>query len=406
MKLPSFLADLSISPLEYYKQAFAWCTEMRLNNPVAFDENRHVWLLFRYDDAVRLRSDYKTFSSVDLLARENSPTRGESIISMDPPRHRQMRSLITQAFSAHTIAQMAPQIAQIVDGLIDHMLPQQAIDWMQALANPLPVMVISDMLGLPREEWQQFKTWTDTIVSHPATNTPAHDHFTRYFTRAIDERRHFPRNDILSLLIAAEVDGERLSQQHLLDFCFTLFIAGNVTTTATLGNALICFDQHPEELARLRQQPELVPSAIEEILRTMPPGRVGPNDLVNGRMATTDVQFGEQWIRKGDRILTITLANNFDSSQFPDAERFTIQRNPNRHLSFGHGIHFCIGAPLARLELKVAWGKILQRLPGLHLLHEVPLHVVANRIMFGPRQLPVVFEDKPPDPLRSTAHAS
>ena len=176
-----------------------------------------------------------------------------------------------------------------------------------------------------------------------------------------------------------------------MSFCFTLFIAGNITTTNTLGNALLCFDQHPEELERLRQNPDLVPSAVEEVLRTMPPGRVGPNGIVDGRTATTDVQIGDQLIHEGDRVITVTLSNNFDESQFPDPEQFDIQRNPNRHLSFGHGIHFCIGAPLARLEMKIALGKLLQRLPGWHLLHDKPLDVVYSRIMFGPKRLPVAF---------------
>lgn len=192
--------------------------------------------------------------------------------------------------------------------------------------------------------------------------------------------------------MAAEVDGERLSYQDLMSFCFTLFIAGNITTTTTLGNAILCFDQHPDQFALLQQQPELAASAVEEILRTMPPGRVGPNDLIDGRTATTDVQLGDQQIHQGDRLLTIAFSNNFDPSQFPDPERFDIQRNPNRHQSFGHGIHFCIGAPLARLEMKIALEKTAQRLPGLHLLHDQPLQLLDSRIMLSPKQLLVALQ--------------
>ena len=391
MKRPSFLTDLSISPLEYHRLALEWCEEMRLASPVVYDQEEEVWLLFRYDDAVRVRSDYKTFSSKDMLSGRRGSAGGQSIISMDPPRHRQMRSLITQAFSARTITQMAPQIEGIVDELIDRVQARDQMDWMNDLANPLPVMVIAEMLGLPRQEWQQFKVWTDAMMSFHPEIVQAHNHFVPYFIQAIEERSQAPGNDILSLLITAEVDGERLSFQDLMSFCFTLFIAGNITTTNTLGNALLCFDQHPEELERLRQNPDLVPSAVEEVLRTMPPGRVGPNGIVDGRTATTDVQIGDQLIHEGDRVITVTLSNNFDESQFPDPEQFDIQRNPNRHLSFGHGIHFCIGAPLARLEMKIALGKILQRLPGLHLLHDKPLEVVDSRIMFGPKRLPVAF---------------
>ena len=394
MKLPSFLNDRSISPLEYHSRALEWCKEMRESSPLAYAEEEGVWLVFGYDDGVRVRSDYKTFSSEHMIPNRGQYEQrgGESIISMDPPRHRQMRSLITQAFSARTIAQMAPQIEHIVDELIDHILEKDDVDWMDAMANPLPVMVISDMLGLPRAEWRQFKEWTDALLSRQADAVQARDNFVRYFVEAIEQRREHPGHDILSLLMTSEVDGERLSYMDLMSFCFTLFIAGNITTTTTLGNAVLCFDQYPDEFERLKQHPELAASAVEEILRTMPPGRVGPNDLIDGRTATMDVQLGNQQIRAGDRLLPIALSNNFDPSQFDEPERFDIQRNPNRHQSFGHGIHFCIGAPLARLEMKIALEKTIQRLPRLHLLRDQPLQLVDSRIMLGPKQIPVAFE--------------
>ena len=392
MKLPPFLNDRSISPQEYHRQALQWCKEMRESSPVAYAEEEGVWLVFGYDDSVLVRSDYKTFSSEHMIpSRGQYEGRSTSIISMDPPRHRQMRSLITQAFSARTIAQMAPQIKRIVDDLIERMQTKDEVDWMDALANPLPVMVISDMLGLPREEWRQFKAWNDALMSNQQDSLEARDNFLRYFVQAIEQRRQHPGSDILSLLMAAEVDGERLSYQDLMSFCFTLFIAGNITTTTTLGNAVLCFDQHPDEFERLKQHPELAASAVEEILRTMPPGRVGPNDLIDGRTATTDVRLGDQQIHAGDRLLPIALSNNFDPGQFADPERFDIQRNPNRHQSFGHGVHFCIGAPLARLEMKIALEKTVQRLPGLRLLHDQPLQLVDSRIMLGPKQLPVAL---------------
>lgn len=393
MKLPSFLNDASISPVEYHRRALAWCKEMRESSPVAYVEEAGAWLVFGYDDGVRVRSDYKTFSSEHMLANGGQyEGRSQSIISMDPPRHRQLRSLITQAFSARTIAQMAPQIEYIVDDLIDRLQALDEADWMDAMANPLPVMVISDILGLPRAEWRQFKTWTDAMLSSNEDRLEARDNFVHYFVQAIEHRRQHPDNDILSLLIASEVDGERLSYQDLMSFCFTLFIAGNITTTTTLGNAILCFDQHPDEFERLKQHPELAASAVEEILRIMPPGRVGPNDLIDGRTATTDVQLGDQQIHAGDRLLPIALSNNFDPSQFADPERFDIQRNPNRHQSFGHGIHFCIGAPLARLEMKIALEKTVQRLPGLRLLHDQPLQLIDSRIMLSPQRLPIALE--------------
>ncbi|HLG78605.1 MAG TPA: cytochrome P450, partial [Ktedonobacteraceae bacterium] len=200
-----------------------------------------------------------------------------------------------------------------------------------------------------------------------------------------------PQADILTHLINAEIDGEHLSHQDLLNFCFTLFIAGNITTTNTLGGAMILFDEHPDAFADLRLHPDVIPLAVEEILRCIPPGRIAPSAFIDGRVATTRVTMGDQTIQEGDRVLTITLANNFDESAFETPERFDIRRHPNRHVSFGHGIHFCLGAPLARLEMKIALERVIQRLPDIHRAEHGPIEVVESNILFGPKHLPLAF---------------
>jgi len=266
---------------------------------------------------------------------------------------------------------------------------------MTDLANPLPVIVIANMLGLPVEEWPNFKQWTDAIVNESPEAQQASSRFSQYFAEAIKQRQEQQGSDILSLLIASEVDGEHLTYEDLMSFCFTLFIAGNITTTNVLGNAMLCFNEHPEALARLRQQPELIPTAVEEVIRYMSPFRAGPNGLVMGRVAKTDVEVSGQLVRKGDFVQVNRLSANFDERQFPDPERFDIGRTPNRHQSFGHGIHFCLGAPLARLEVRIVLEKIAQKFQTLRIAPGAQLKQAQSMLIFGVQSVPVEFQAAP-----------
>lgn len=393
MKIPSFVSDLSLPPMEYHRNLRHWSREMRDSTPIVWDDESANWLAFRYDDISRVQSDYRTFSSEHTVIGSARDNENPSLIEMDPPRHQQMRSLITQAFSARTIAGMETQIAQIADTLLENILERGGTrDWVSELANPLPVIVIANMLGLPSEEWQQFKTWTDAIINKSPEQTQASENFSHHFAQAVNHHRKRPGTDILSLLIASEVEGERLSHEDLMSFCFTLFIAGNITTTNMLGNMLLCFDERPQELERLRREPELAASAVEEILRYMPPFRAGPNDLLEGRVAKADVYLGEQLIRKGEQVQVNRLSANFDERQFPDPERLDIGRNPNRHQSFGHGVHFCLGAPLARLEMRIVLERMLKKFQWLHIVPEAPLQQAQSSIIFGVQHLPVTFQ--------------
>jgi cytochrome P450 len=393
MDLPPFVQDVTLPPVEYHHRLRAWCREMRASHPVVYFEDHATWLVFRYEDVARVLSDYPTFSSLHMLPSDRPRTReaATSIIAMDPPRHQRMRALITHAFSARTIAAMAPQVAAITQELLDRVVPAGAMDWMADLANPLPVIVIAEMLGLAREDWPQYKAWTDAIIRH-AEGTQAARNFARLFADAIEAHRRRPAQDILSLLLTAEVEGERLSNDDVLGFCMTLFIAGNITTTNLLGNAILCFDEHPEALERLRAAPELLPGAVEEILRYMPPFRAGLGDLTAGRTTTADVVLGGQLLRAGEQVQACQLSANFDEQQFPEPERFEIERSPNRHQSFGHGIHFCIGAPLARLEMLIALGTLVERLPGVRLAPDGSLQQIKSTTIFGPQRLPLVFQ--------------
>ncbi|GCE16029.1 cytochrome P450 [Tengunoibacter tsumagoiensis] len=389
MKLPAFVTDLTLPPLEYQCKLRQWSQEMRTSSPIIWDEDSANWIVFRYEDVVRVQSDYATFSSEGTVPGGN----GSSIVEMDPPRHKQMRSLITLAFSARTVVEMTPQIEEIVDTLLESLCARDEIDWMSDFANPLPVIVIARMLGLPHEEWPTYKRWTDAIINMTSESEVANLGLREHFARAIDERYRNPGGtDILSRLIAAEVDGKGLEYEDVMGFCFTLLIAGNITTTNVLGNAMLCFDEHPEELTRLQRHPELLPTAVEEILRYMGPFRAGPNGLIEGRIAQTDLRLYDHIVRKGDHVQVNRLSANFDERHFHEPERFDCGRTPNRHQSFGQGIHFCIGAPLARLEIKLALGKLLSKFQHIHILHKEPLRQTPSLLIFGPQRVPLSLQ--------------
>ena len=384
---PSGELDRALNP-------FPWYERMRGADPVAYDSRRDVYSAFRYADVQRVLSEHATFSSAYGGTGDGADHPfGASLIASDPPRHRQLRNLVTQAFTPRAVARLEPRIAQIVEELLDRVAATGAMDIVEDLAYPLPVIVIAELLGIPPEDRAQFKQWSDAIVSGAASAqegaefTPgdAHLQMAMYFMRELEQRRREPRDDLIAGLLAAEVDGQKLSEIELLGFCMLLLVAGNETTTNLISNAILCFDEHPEVYARLRAAPDLLPSAIEEVLRYRSPVQS------MFRTAAVDTILGDRPIPAGATVLAYIGSANRDEAQFPDAGRFDIARTPNRHVAFGHGIHFCLGAPLARLEARVALGALLRRLHDIQRVHDVPLHPLRSFIVFGVRNLPVTF---------------
>jgi len=400
---PMFARDNTMEPLEWQSRMREWFRFMRDTEPVSYSEATGCWRIYRYDDVARFLNDYTTFSSE---VRTDRNIADASIISMDPPRHHQMRSLVTLAFTPRTIAQMAPRITEITQDLLTIPLQKGEMDFISEFTSPLPIKVIAAMLGLPLADWQTLRDWTSSFLVDlgptPASATlqamqqrwmQVFSEMHAYFGHMIEERRREPREDLISLLIAAEVDRQRLSDAELFSFCQTLLVAGNVTTTQFLGNVFLCFDQHPDAWQQLLQNRSLVPNAIEEVLRYMPPdkGLAENAPLTVGRTATVDVMLGDQLIRKGDKVNGSALSANWDERQFPDPERFAIERTPNRHLTFGHGIHFCLGAPLARLETKIALEILLEVMPRWSIRPDTQLDLVDSPHFFGVKQLPIVI---------------
>ena len=371
---------------------FPWYRMMRERMPVQHDEQRGVVSVFGYDDVQRVLSEHSTFSSS--YGGGASPL-ASSLINTDPPRHRQLRNLVTQAFTPRSVAQLAPRISQIVADLLDAVAPQGHMDVIDDLAYPLPVIVIAELLGIPTEDRARFKAWSDAVVTgarnmqgpggHVEIGNP-HLEMGRYFYEMIERRRAEPRDDLISSLLAAQIDGEHLNEIELIGFCTLLLVAGNETTTNLIGNAILCFDEQPEVMERLRAEPDLLPGAIEEVLRYRSPVQT------MFRVIAKETQLRDQTLPAGEFVMASIGSANRDEAQFPDADRFIVDRAPNRHLAFGQGIHFCLGAPLARLEARIALAAMLERLRDIKRVPDAPLEALGGNVVFGVRHLPIRFQ--------------
>ena len=311
----------------------------------------------------------------------------------DPPDHTRLRRIVGKAFTPRAVEAMRPRIAEIVDARLDRFAEEGGGDLVEALAFPLPVTVISDMLGVPDDDHQMLREWTsaavkaldpsdDITVLFPAA--AAIREIRGYFDRLVNDRRRSLGDDLLSGLIAAEDEGDRLTHDELLDTTVLLFGAGHETTVNLISGGVANLLLHPTEERRLRDDPRLIGAAVEELLR------FGPPVQVSARIATTDVELAGRVVRKGTQVIAMIAAANRDPSVFPDPDLLDITRADNRHLSFGGGIHLCLGAPLARVEAQEAIGRLFQRFANLSLLDDT-IEWKPTSTLRGPAALPLAL---------------
>jgi cytochrome P450 len=369
------------SNAERFSNPFPWYAKMRREAPVFYDAEQQCWMVFRYEDVKNVFANWPLFSSQVQHPPEQTDFT-QSLNFTDPPKHRSLRSLVAKFFTARRVEELAPRIAQITHELIDQVQGQHRMDFVHDLAIPVPVIVIAEILGVPVADHADFKRWSDGIMMMDPDALKA---MADYFRQLLKERRQHPSEDLISDLIAAHDAGETLTAQELVDFCLVLLVGGNETTTNLMGNAILCFHEYPEAFERLKQEPELVPLAIEEVLRY--------RSSIQGieRFTKVEIQMGGQTIPAGQMVTVWMGSANRDEVQFDRAEEFVIDRDPNPHVAFGNGIHFCLGAPLARLEGKIVLNAVLERLPNLRIDPAATLEFIPTTIVHGVASLPVLF---------------
>ena len=367
--------------------------------PVVYNDASGMWHAFRYADIRDALRDHASFSSDPTPYVAEAARRPQSMLTTDPPRHTQLRDLVNAAFTPRRVAALEPRLAAITSELLDDALGSGRLDIIDDLAYPLPVIIIAELLGVPPADRALFRRWSDLIVRYlgqelvetalPDDLLQAQTEFREYFGEGIEEHRRRPSDDLISALLAAEIDGATLTPEELLTFCILLLVAGNQTTTYLIGNAVRCLIEHPAEAERVRADRSLIPSLIEEALRFRSPVQA------TLRFVKRETQLGGQTLPADARLVLWLASANRDAAEFPDPDRFDATRQPNRHLSFGLGVHFCLGAPLARLEAKVALDALLRRLPAFTRANDDPYEPVENFVMHGVRHLPLALDAAP-----------
>ncbi len=426
-QLPPDIERIDLSDPEFREHAFERYEEMRARCPVSRaiitsgDEsdgnrgffNRPLWLVTDYEEGSRALLDRAmTVDMTSVLTPEQLAQMPETppefqplmrnILNVDPPEHTRLRKLVQPSFTASAIEKLGPRIQQITDDLLDAVetvaaergerAPDRQMELISQFSYPLPITVICDMLGIPPEDREQTRRWSEDLLSAQSPERMEEigrniGEFIAYLRDLFTRKRETPGDDLISQLLQVEVDGDRLTEDEVLAMVFILFVAGHITTVNLIANGVFALLTNPEQAAKLRSDPGLVTNAVEEVLRYY-----GPAETTTPRFAWEDVELGGQAIAKGDPLLVVLAAADRDPARFADPQAFVITREDvNRHIAFGKGIHACLGAPLARVEGQIALVTLFSRYPELRLA--VPAEEVrwGGSFLRGFTRLPVLF---------------
>jgi cytochrome P450 len=383
---------------EYFQDPLAHFARLREDRPVTqvvMPDGTRVWLVTRYEDVraaladPRLSKDWMAHMTTEEWTPDPVDAYlNRNLLNMDPPDHTRLRQLVVKAFTPRRVASLRPRIGAITSELLDAMAGTDEVDLIEAFAFPLPVTVICELLGIPSADRDKFREWSSVLLSSVASHEDgraAAAAMYAYFTGLIAAKRRSPSDDLLSALIAARDEGDSLDEQELFAMIFLLLVAGHETTVNLIASGMLALLLHPAELARLRSDPSLLPAAVEELLRY-----ANPLNHATERLTTAPTEIGGVVVPGREWVLCATSSANHDPSRFAEPDRLDIGRDTGGHLAFGHGIHYCLGAPLARLEGEVAFGALLARFPSMSLaVPETALRWRPSSLIHGLEALPV-----------------
>jgi cytochrome P450 len=352
---------------EFHANSHETYHRLRDEHPLYHNAERQFWAISRFEDV------WNATGHIDALGTEEIEE-AQSLLPMlnflDPPRHDRLRALVSRAFTFRRVGEMEPHLRRIAGELLDALEGQSECDLVDDFATPLPGRIIAEMIGVPPDRRETFLGHTRKMLStNPdiaiadGIREPS-ERIYEEFRLLLDDRRSAPCDDLMSALLAADVEGERLNDDEILGFCYQLIVAGNDTTTSLIGNGAVLLANHPDQQKLLAEDASNIPNAVEEMLRYEPPAQALP------RQTRLPYSLHGETIPPGERVLLVWAAANLDEREFENPERFDVTRPNIRHLAFGHGVHFCLGASLARLEARVAFETLLERYPNYRLLEE------------------------------------
>lgn len=407
------MTQYDLNSAEFLRNPYPVYDQLRINDPIHWSPENNYWIITRYSDIVaQVQNDQLSSNRIGAHAarmpaeakeyfRPFFTAVGSWMLMIDPPDHTRLRGLVNKAFTPGVVENMRSLVQSLVDDMLARVKQRGRMDLMTDLANALPATVIAEMLGVPGADQQQFKSWSDDIAMGLGAIDSARTKeelfglydlaqksflaLASYFRERVAELRAKPAYNLLSALIQAEEQGDHLTEDELFANCVLLMIAGHETTTNLIGNGVLALLQNPEQKETLSRNPDTIVSAVEELLRYDSPVQK------MGRIAMADMQIGDKQIHRGDLVCVSFAAGNRDPEQFARPAHLDIVRKPNRHLAFGHGLHYCVGAALARLEAQIAINTILSKFPELRLEAE-DLEWNRNLTLRGLKSLPVAFD--------------